>query len=220
MTEPLPLSLRLLALGKLRVRTPGRFRRILRSIRTLRPDGLGVFLLHDRCTLLSDPRCATHGDQQRRRAQHAHEGTVGAYRAGLGSAPAASVNRSPIPSHSPRKLITMTAERRIKIFDTTLRDGEQSPGAQHEPRPRSWRSPRPWSTWASTSSRPAFRSPRRATSRRSARSPAQIRGADDLRPGPLQRRRHRSRLGSAARTPSSRASTSSWPPAPSIASSS
>ena len=43
---------------------------------------------------------------------------------------------------------------------------------------------------------------------------------DHLRPGPLQRRRHRPRLGSAARMRRSRASTCSWPPAPSIASSS
>ena len=42
----------------------------------------------------------------------------------------------------------------------------------------------------------------------------------DLRPGPLQRRGHRPRLGSAASTPRRRGSTSSWPPAPSIASSS
>ena len=43
---------------------------------------------------------------------------------------------------------------------------------QHEPPRENWRSPRPWSIWASTSSRPAFRSPRPATSKRSARSPA------------------------------------------------
>ena len=91
---------------------------------------------------------------------------------------------------------------------------------QHEPRTRSWRSPRRSSTWASISSKPAFRSPRRAISRRSARSPTRSAAPIDLRPGPLQRRRHRPRLGGAARSAASRGSTSSWPPAPSIASSS
>ena len=56
--------------------------------------------------------------------------------------------------------------RQITIFDTTLRDGEQSPGSQHEPDEKLEIAERPRSTSASTSSRPAFPSPRPATSRR------------------------------------------------------
>src|SRR6185312_1223164 len=62
---------------------------------------------------------------------------VGAYRAGLGSAPCTvGIDSSLIKRNRPGT-ISMTvepnakrpAERTITIFDTTLRDGEQSPGA-------------------------------------------------------------------------------------------
>ncbi len=110
--------------------------------------------------------------------------------------------------------------RRIVIFDTTLRDGEQSPGASMNLAEKTGGRPGPASTWASTSSRPASPSPRPAISRPCSEIARNVRGPYDLRPGPLQRRRHRPRLGGPASTPSSRGSTSSWPPAPSIASSS
>ena len=64
---------------------------------------------------------------------------------------------------------------RVLIFDTTLRDGEQSPGISLNTA-RSSRSPTSSRAWASTSSRPASRSPRRATSRPSRRSPARSSG--------------------------------------------
>ena len=66
--------------------------------------------------------------------------------------------------------------RRIKIFDTTLRDGEQSPGCSMNLRGKAGDGRRPWSTWAWTSSKPAFPSLRPATLRRCARSPARSAG--------------------------------------------
>ena len=113
----------------------------------------------------------------------------------------------------------MTAERHIKIFDTTLRDGEQSPGASMNLAEKLEIAQalvdlgvdviEAGFPIASPGDFEAVRQIAPDDSRRR-----------DLRPGPLQRRRHRSRLGSPASTPSRRGSTSSWPPAPSIASSS
>ena len=60
---------------------------------------------------------------------------------------------------------------RVIVFDTTLRDGEQCPGATMTFEEGS-RSPKCSTTWASTSSRPVFRSPRKAIFRPSAKSPA------------------------------------------------
>ena len=65
---------------------------------------------------------------------------------------------------------------RVQIFDTTLRDGEQSPGcSMTRPREAPDGGASSWiSAW--TSSRPASRSPRRATSRRSRLIAGEIRG--------------------------------------------
>ena len=44
---------------------------------------------------------------------------------------------------------TQAQDGRVVIFDTTLRDGEQSPGCSMKSRRRS-ASPRCWKAWAST----------------------------------------------------------------------
>ena len=105
------------------------------------------------------------------------------------------------------------------IFDTTLRDGEQSPGASmnlaeklevaHALQDLGVDVIEAGFPIASPGDFEAVQAIAR-----------QVAGPDHLRPGPLQRRRHRPRLGGARATPPGRASTSSWPPAPSIASSS
>ena len=111
------------------------------------------------------------------------------------------------------------ADDRLIIFDTTLRDGEQSPGASMNlaeklevahalTRPRRGRH----------RGRLPHRLARRLRGGAGHRPPG--RRPDHLRPGPLQRRRHRPRLGRPHATPRGRASTSSSPPAPSTASSS
>ena len=87
---------------------------------------------------------------------------------------------------------------RVMIFDTTLRDGEQSPGLQHEPARKAATSPARWPSWASTSSRPVFRSLRRAISKRCSESRG---NSSDRRSAdwPAAPRRHRPRRGGAAR---------------------
>ncbi len=81
---------------------------------------------------------------------------------------------------------------RVKIFDTTLRDGEQSPGRLDDAGREAAHRPPCSTRWASTSSRPASPSPPRATSRRCA-SRAGDRERRRLRAGPLRPRRHRPR---------------------------
>ena len=66
--------------------------------------------------------------------------------------------------------------------------------------------------WASTSSRRASRSPRTATSRRSAEIAKLARERGDLRPRPRQPRRHRPLLGGGAPRAGARASTPSSAP--------
>ena len=69
----------------------------------------------------------------------------------------------------------MSDNQRVVIFDTTLRDGEQSPGHLASTSARSWRSRSSSPGSGSTSSRPGSRSPARATSRRSRPSPGPCR---------------------------------------------
>ena len=111
------------------------------------------------------------------------------------------------------------SDDRLIIFDTTLRDGEQSPGASmnlpeklevaHALRELGVDVIEAGFPIASPGDFEAVQAIAR-----------QVRRPGHLRPGPLQRRRHRSGLGGSSRTPTGRASTSSWPPAPSTASSS
>ena len=104
--------------------------------------------------------------------------------------------------------------KRVIIFDTTLRDGEQSPGATMNTSRRSSRSAASSRAWAWTSSRRASRSPRPATSRPSARSPSEVTGAIVCGLAARERRRTSTRGwrgGQAAER--ARASTPSSPPA-------
>ena len=108
---------------------------------------------------------------------------------------------------------------RLIIFDTTLRDGEQSPGASMNLAEKLAGGPCPQGTRR-----------RRHRGGLSHRLAGRLRGgaghrpagrrAGHLRPGPLQRRGHRSRRARPCATLPGRAFTSSSPPAPSIASSS
>ena len=110
-------------------------------------------------------------------------------------------------------------KKNIRIFDTTLRDGEQSPGASMNLTEKMEVAQalvdlgvdiiEAGFPIASPGDFEAVREIAQNSPR-----------LGHLRPGPLQRRRHRPRLGSAARQPRRRGSTSFWPPAPSIASSS
>ena len=79
---------------------------------------------------------------------------------------------------------------RVLIFDTTLRDGEQSPGCSMT-QPEKLRMARALADWASTSSKPASRSPRPATWKPCTQIAREVEGPDDLRPRPLQPRGHR-----------------------------
>ena len=54
---------------------------------------------------------------------------------------------------------TKSEKDRVVIFDTTLRDGEQCPGATMTHEEKLEVAGSCSTTWASTSSRPAFRSP-------------------------------------------------------------
>ena len=59
----------------------------------------------------------------------------------------------------------MTDQDRVFIFDTTLRDGEQSPRRLDDPRGKAGSGANCWTRWASTSWRRASPSPRRAISK-------------------------------------------------------
>ena len=76
---------------------------------------------------------------------------------------------------------------RVLIFDTTLRDGEQSPGISLNIGEKLEIAAAARAARASTSSRPASRSPRRATSRPCRRSRATVEGPIICRPGPRPR---------------------------------
>ena len=108
---------------------------------------------------------------------------------------------------------------RIIIFDTTLRDGEQSPGRSMNLEREAGDRPGPARTWAWTSSRPASRSPRPATSRPCSAVAADVAGGRSSAAWPAATRTSTA-PGRRSRTPATRASTSSWPPARSTASTS
>ena len=72
----------------------------------------------------------------------------------------------------------------VRIFDTTLRDGEQSPGATLTLR-KNWKSPAISNSWAWISSRPGFPSARPAISNRSRAIAAEVTLQHGLRPGPV-----------------------------------
>ena len=93
------------------------------------------------------------------------------------------------------------------------------PGRQHEPRREAGDRPRAARTWAWTSSRPASRSPRPATSRPSAPSRARSRARSSAA-WPAATRPTSTAPARRSRTRRAAASTSSSPPAPSTASSS
>ena len=86
------------------------------------------------------------------------------------------------------------------IFDTTLRDGEQSPGCSMnlDEKLEVAQALVDLGVDVIEAGFPIASPGDFEAVREIARN---VRGADDLRPGPLQRRRHRPRLGSAARTP-------------------
>ena len=88
----------------------------------------------------------------------------------------------------------MADDRRIRIFDTTLRDGEQSPGASMNHGREGRGGPAPSRRSASTSSRPGSRSPRQGDFEAVRAIADRGHRGNRLRPGPVQRPRHRPRL--------------------------
>ena len=114
--------------------------------------------------------------------------------------------------------MTDTQDRNIVIFDTTLRDGEQSPGASMNLAEK-LEIAQALVELGVDVIEAGFpdRLARRLRGRPRGRQARPRLG--HLRPGPLPRGRHRPGLGG-RRTPSGRGSTSSWPPAPSTASTS
>ncbi len=98
-----------------------------------------------------------------------------------------------------------STNQRVIIFDTTLRDGEQSPGCSMNLEEKLRDRRRCSRRWASTSSRPASRSPRTAISRRCARSPSIVKVASVCG------------LARAGRKPTSTAAAKRCRPAPSAA---
>ena len=111
------------------------------------------------------------------------------------------------------------SKRPVRIFDTTLRDGEQSPGASMNLAEKMEVAQALVDLGVDIieagfpiASPGDFEAVREIAQN--------VRGSVDLRPGPLQRRGHRPRLGGPAARRGARGSTSFWPPAPSIASSS
>ena len=151
------------------------------------------------------------------------EGVVGVARADQGSAPPrrtlTNFSNPRFQEFRPMATIDPSASRRIVIFDTTLRDGEQSPGASMNLAEKLELAQALVELGVDVIEAGLPHRLARRFRGGAANRPRRPR-LDHLRPGPLPRRRHRPRLGGRPRTPSGRASTSSWPPAPSIASSS
>ena len=107
----------------------------------------------------------------------------------------------------------------VRIFDTTLRDGEQSPGGDADAPGKAGDRPAPRGDGRGHHRGRASRSAPTATSNRSRRSRPRSR-EHRLRPGPLHAQGHRAGPAKRSSTPSAAASTSSAPPARSTASTS
>ena len=115
--------------------------------------------------------------------------------------PSTANNKSISPDHKPsQSAVSAVPPRPIRIFDTTLRDGEQSPGASMNI-PEKLEIAQALVDLGVDIIEAGFpdRLARRFRSRPANRR--QHSRADHLRPGPLQRRRYRSRLGSARKAP-------------------